>query len=591
MSYDVLLNRFAGAKEIVPVLESSPDTGAECSRATTSNSNTPSRKISTSRFASIPFASSFISNKESSNNLIESETANAIGPHSNNGATNAAPAVARTQNTEEAFPEIKGKVESKLMSMWQNVKYGWSGKMRSSFSREQPVWLLGRCYHRKASPGSSMENSAELTLTLENKLIISDACNEAATNELQDFATPELGTDVIDVNSVTESAWEEEGIEGFKRDFMSRIWMTYRREFPIMNGSNYTSDCGWGCMLRSGQMMLAQALVCHFLGRSWRFDVETQLHSTHDDNLHRKILRWFGDSSSRNCPFSIHTLVNLGTESGKKPGDWYGPNSVAHLLKNAVKQASQEFLDLDNLNVYVAQDCTVYLQDVFDECLVPDEPAHPLAPWQQQTKTQSSPNHQPNMNWKSLILLVPLRLGTEKLNPIYANSLKALLSVDYCIGIIGGRPKHSLYFMGFQEDKLIHLDPHYCQENVDVNQENFCVNSFHCKSPRKMKLSKMDPSCCIGFYCQTRTDFDKFVQNVQPFLLPQRPTSPQHSDKWSSSSDINYPMFAFCRSRSTDQTTMTQKRPVYTCTPPTSYSGPSTLDDEDDDDTEEFVII
>lgn len=109
--------------------------------------------------------------------------------------------------------------------------------------------------------------------------------------------------------------------------------MTYRREFPIMNGSNYTSDCGWGCMLRSGQMLLAQAMICHFLGRGWRWDPESQLHSTHEDNMHRKIIRWFGDNSSKNSPFSIHTLVTLGQDTGKKPGDWYGPSSVSHLMK------------------------------------------------------------------------------------------------------------------------------------------------------------------------------------------------------------------------------------------------------------------
>jgi len=51
-------------------------------------------------------------------------------------------------------------MESKLVAMWHNVKYGWSGKMRqTSFSKEQPVWLLGRCYHRRFTPPVSMESS------------------------------------------------------------------------------------------------------------------------------------------------------------------------------------------------------------------------------------------------------------------------------------------------------------------------------------------------------------------------------------------------------------------------------------------------
>jgi hypothetical protein len=52
--------------------------------------------------------------------------------------------------------------------------------------------------------------------------------------------------------------------------------------------------------------------------------------------------------------------------------------------------------------------------------------------------------------WKSLILLVPMRLGAEKLNSIYRPCLTGLLTLDNCIGIIGGRPNHSLYFVGFQ---------------------------------------------------------------------------------------------------------------------------------------------
>jgi hypothetical protein len=54
----------------------------------------------------------------------------------------------------------------------------------------------------------------------------------------------------------------------FQRDFTwGLIWCTYRHGFAPIRPSNFNSDIGWGCMLRSGQGLLANALAIQFMGR------------------------------------------------------------------------------------------------------------------------------------------------------------------------------------------------------------------------------------------------------------------------------------------------------------------------------------
>lgn len=51
---------------------------------------------------------------------------------------------------------------------------------------------------------------------------------------------------------------------------------------------------------------------------------------------------------------------------------------------------------------------------------------------------------------QGLLLLLPVVLGLERLNTVYAEQLKRVLTWPQSVGIVGGRPGHSHYFIGYQ---------------------------------------------------------------------------------------------------------------------------------------------
>ena len=256
-------------------------------------------------------------------------------------------------------------------------------------------------------------------------------------------------------------------------DIASRIWITYRKNFPAIGGTGPTCDQGWGCMLRCGQMMLAQALVCRHLGRDWSWTRQRR------DENYTTILKSFLDR--KDAVYSIHQIAQMGVGEGKKVGQWFGPNTVAQVIKKLAL-----FDEWSDLMVHVAMDNTVVIEDIKKLCksqksswkcygscsyqknrssgssssafrsAAPATPScscvekPPVERNASQTSTSSEGEvfTKPTTTWAPLLLFIPLRLGLTEINPDYYPSLKAMFTLKQSLGVIGGKPNHAHYFIG-----------------------------------------------------------------------------------------------------------------------------------------------
>ncbi|KAI1303405.1 Cysteine protease atg4 [Mortierella claussenii] len=274
----------------------------------------------------------------------------------------------------------------------------------------------------------------------------------------------------------------------FQRDFTAGlIWCTYRHSYPPIKPSNFTTDVGWGCMLRSGQGLLANALAILFMGRGWN----RPMPGDPMWDIYVKILSWFLDDMNAKSPFSVHRIALLGKQLGKNIGEWFGPSTTSQVTKALVHNFPES-----GLSVYVTTDGVIYKDQV------------------EEAATQKKAG-----GFGHLLILVTIRLGIDKLNPIYNDAIKTTFEFPQSLGIAGGRPSSSYYFVGYQGDDLFYLDPHHSRcvvETKDLNEytaEDFAT--YHCETIRKIDINAIDPSMLLAFYCKDRSDFDAFCERVK----------------------------------------------------------------------------
>lgn len=117
------------------------------------------------------------------------------------------------------------------------------------------------------------------------------------------------------------------------------------------------------------------------------------------------------------------------------------------------------------------------------------------------------------------LILVGIRLGIDRVTPLYWEALKASLQLPQSVGIAGGRPSSSHYFFGVQGDQFFYLDPHvtrpalrYHADPADFTEED--LDSCHTRRLRRLPLKDMDPSMLLAFLIRDEEDWKKWRSAV-----------------------------------------------------------------------------
>jgi cysteine protease ATG4 len=177
------------------------------------------------------------------------------------------------------------------------VQMIWDPEPINDANLDLPVWCLGRKY--KLGEGSVAHVHQIDSSHTPPASAASPTAQPMTKPESPRQTAPETPPDSVSSSFSSSLGYDEPAqANGWPLEFIgdssSKIWMTYRSDFApiprsndpkafsslslsmrikshLMDQGGFTSDSGWGCMIRSGQSLLANAMALNELGRGKSF--------------------------------------------------------------------------------------------------------------------------------------------------------------------------------------------------------------------------------------------------------------------------------------------------------------------------------
>ena len=344
---------------------------------------------------------------------------------------------------------------------------------------------------------------------------------------------------LIHILNKTYDPNEQKDLDKLNKELNKFLLITYRSNYKeqinTKNESKYTSDCGWGCMIRSSQMIFSRIIYKIFKLKSKEkissdlivnsiipFFMEDNIYISdinkdkneyikiRMDNYIEQLNKFLEEKTIKNeykkldiksidPPFSIHKICTLGEIYGRTCGEWFSDFELPKIYEII----NSTFNIIPNLSIlHFNSDLEVH--KVIEKCLERIEDSNAV--------NLSEKEYFMNEKKDKFILkrmgaiFVSVRLGVSSISPEYFPSIKKLFQCKQFIGFIGGKVNSASYFFGYDEDGLLYLDPHYNQEsNNGLDLNNF--KTYLQKTVYILPFKSLQCAFTIGFLFRDIREF------------------------------------------------------------------------------------
>ena len=318
--------------------------------------------------------------------------------------------------------------------------------------------------------------------------------------------------------------------------FKTFLYMSYRSglvNLKCIGGGDFTSDCGWGCMLRCSQMMLSKGLIQkkindYFKNKNSYINFKTlekirketlflfsdhylQIKEikTHPDfkhywELYKKLIKTNSEYkliSEVIPPYSIHILCLLGQMSGEYTSD-------LKMVKLFTKINSQLF---PNFNILHFQSGFISFKKL-------------ISSFCEENKSNKL-NNIDNITYNGInysfkkegIVFITFRFGLTELDPNYYDIIPLFFEkFRNNIGFVSGKKNKAYYFVGIDSNKrLIFFDPHYNQQisgNIEKDYESYFTENVYL-----LDINNLSSELTLGIGIYNSVQLKQFLEDIEWF--------------------------------------------------------------------------